>query len=264
MKTLATKEVNYSLHNVDNYNKEIDTNIGDVVGRLAELLIECVLFITDNVKLKQTQFSRFIVMRGLDTVLHVFHYLLFYTKNLDVTYFHCQKAFYLYVEFVGQISEDEKMFLQLSSRDATTYVYKKTIYDINPELRRTNEFMSDYTRIKIDVVELYIEFYKTILLKWVHSDFLHRERMSNIHIVFHKAGQLTDKTHVRPLNHIVAKCYDKIDHFAYFIQVITLLIKKMTKSATTDLTSVLDKFLSDQFHDKLLETPERFTQWLLN
>ena len=263
MKTLATKEVNYSLHNVDNYNKELDTNIGDIVGRLAELLVECVRFITDNVKLKQTQFSRFIVMRGLDTVLHVFHYLLFYTKNLELTYFHCQKAFYLYVEFVGQISEDEKMFLQLSSRDATTYVYKKTIFDINSELRKTNEYISDYTRMKIDVIELYMDFYKTVLTKWVCCQFLDRACMSDIHLAFHKASQLVDKTHIRMLVNIATKCNDYIDAFPYFIQVITLLLKKMTKP-TTDLTGVLDKFLSDQLDDKLLDTPERFTQWVLN
>lgn len=263
MKHFATKEANYSLHNTDNYHKELDTNISDIVERLAVLLVECVLFITDNIKLKQTPFSRFIVMRGLDTVIHVFHHLLFYTKHLDVTYFHCQKAFYLYVEFVGQISEDEKMFLQLSSRDAITYVYKKTIFDISPELRRANEFISDYTRIKLDVVELYISFYKTVLSKWVENQFLHKGSMSDIHLAFYRASQLVDKTHIQKLNDIVVKCYETIEPFAYFIQVISLILKKMTKP-TTDLTGVLDKFLSDQFAEKLLDTPERFTQWILN
>jgi hypothetical protein len=95
--------------------------------------------------------------------------LLLYTKNLDLTHFHCQKSFYYYVEFVGQILEDDKTFLQLTSRDATIYVYKKTIYDIHdgdasstsnilslnnennslnePDLRELLNNMSNFTKI---------------------------------------------------------------------------------------------------------------------
>lgn len=135
MKTLGSKEVNYSLHNNENYKKELEPEISDVVIKISELFIDYFKFITENIKLKKTNFSRFIVTRGLDTIINVFNHILLYTKNLDVTYFHCQKAFYLYVEFVGQISEDEKMFLQLSSRDASTYVYKKTIFEINNETK---------------------------------------------------------------------------------------------------------------------------------
>jgi hypothetical protein len=71
---------------------------------------------------------------------------------VDLTYFHCQKSFYFYVEFVSQISEDEKMFLQLTSRDASTYVYKKTIFEINNEFKKMNDDMSDTTREKFEVI----------------------------------------------------------------------------------------------------------------
>ena len=136
MKTLANKEVNYSLHNNENFKKELEPEISDITKKLSELFIDYFKFIIENIKFKKSNFSRFIITRGLDTIINVFNHILFYTKNLDVTYFHCQKAFYFYVEFIGQISEDEKMFLQLSSRDATTYVYKKTIFEINNETKK--------------------------------------------------------------------------------------------------------------------------------
>ena len=164
MKTLVNKEVNYSLHNNENFRKELEPEISDVIKKISELFIDYFKFIIENIKLKKSNFSRFIITRGLDTIINVFNNLLFYTKNLDVTYFHCQKAFYFYVEFVGQISEDEKMFLQLSSRDATTYVYKKTIFEINNEIRKNNEDISDYTRLKLDIVNSYIDLYKTLYL----------------------------------------------------------------------------------------------------
>ena len=113
MKTIANKEFNYSLQNNENFKKDIESDVTDIVKKLSELFIDYFHIIKENIKLKKSDFSRFIIARGLDTIINVFNNILFYTKNLDVTYFHCQKAFYFYVEFVGQISEDEKLFLQL-------------------------------------------------------------------------------------------------------------------------------------------------------
>ena len=138
MKTLLNKEVNYSLQNNENFKKELDCDIIDITENLSELLLNYYKFIIGSTKLKNLKNLRFIIIRGLDTILNVFNLILFYTKNLDITYFHCQKAFYLYVEFIEQISEDENIFLQLSSRDATTYVYKKTIYEISNEFKKKN------------------------------------------------------------------------------------------------------------------------------
>ena len=176
MKSLANKEIN-SLRNSENYKKELESEISDVVEKISHLFVDYFKFITDNIKLKKTNFSRFIITRGLDTITNVLNCILLYTKNLDVMYFHCQKAFYFYVEFVGQISEDEKMFLQLTSRDASTYVYKKTIFDINVELKKNNEEVSHYTRLKLDIVNIYIDLYKTLLLKIINDDFTNVENL---------------------------------------------------------------------------------------
>ena len=59
-----------------------------------------------------------------------------YTKNLDLTVYHCKKAYLFYVEFIGQIGDDNNSYLQLNSKDATLFVYKKTIFEINNEYRK--------------------------------------------------------------------------------------------------------------------------------
>ena len=130
------KDYNYSLQNVENYKKELNSSVNEIIQKYVNLLLEYYKFIIENIKIKNVHFSRFIIIRGADTMINVFLNLLLYTKNIDLTYFQCQKSFYFYVEFVGQISEDEKMFLQLTSRDASTYVYKKTIFEINNELKK--------------------------------------------------------------------------------------------------------------------------------
>jgi hypothetical protein len=263
MKTLANKEVNYSLHNNENFKKELESEISEVAIKLSELFIDYFKFIVENIKLKKSNFSRFIITRGLDTIVNVFNFILFYTKNLDVAYFHCQKAFYFYVEFVGQISEDEKMFLKLSSRDATTYVYKKTIFEINNEIKKKNKDISDYTRFKLDIINSYVDLYKTILLKLINNDFLNNDKLTIIENVYKKLNNLTNKSNIKLLNEIVEKLYYQIDEDGYFLDVCTIITKKIGKKQDL-LKNYFDKFLSEEFKDKICETPDKFVSWFMS
>jgi len=262
MKSFATKEINYSLHNIDNYRKELDSEITDIVQKISQLFIDYFKFITENIKLKKSTFSRFIIVRGLDTIINVFNYILLYTKNIDLVYFHCQKAFYFYVEFVGQISEDEKMFLQLTSRDATTYVYKKTIFEINPELKKNNEEVSDYTRLKLDIINIYIDLYKTLLFKIINDDFTNIKNLENIELIYKKLNGLTNKSKLKHLNEIIEHLFYRIDNSEYFFDVCVLLVKKFIKNQEV-INNCLNNFLSDDFNDKLEDTSEKFVAWFM-
>jgi hypothetical protein len=263
MKTLSNKEINYSLHNNENFKKELDNEISDVIDKISQLLTDYFKFIIENIKLKKTNFSRFIITRGLDTIINVFNHILFYTKNLDVTYFHCQKAFYFYVEFVGQISEDEKMFLQLSSRDATTYVYKKTIYEISNELKKNNEQISDYTRLKLNIINSYIDIYKTILLKLINNDFTNIEKQNIVVKIYKKLNSLSNKSKIIILNELIEKLYYDISDVDYFFDVCNLLTKKIAKNDEYS-NNFSNKFISEEFKVKIKETPDKFVTWFMN
>ena len=88
MKIIIDKEANFSLHNNENYRKELEPEIRDILKKISQLFINYFKFITGNIKLTKSNFSRFIITRGLDTIINVFNNILFYTKNLDLTYFH--------------------------------------------------------------------------------------------------------------------------------------------------------------------------------
>ena len=265
MKTLGNKEVNYSLRDNENFKKDLETEINNVVKKLSELFIDYFKFIIENIKLKKSNFSRFIITRGLDTIINVFNHILFYTKNLDVTYFHCQKAFYFYVEFVGQISEDEKMFLQLTSRDATRYVYNKTIFEINNEIRKNNEDISDYTRVKLDIINSYVDLYKTLLLKLINNDFLNNEKLIIIENIYNKLNNLTNKSKIKFLNDVIEKLYYHIKDDKYFLNSCEFLVKKFCKNQELlSYDKCLNKFLSEELNDKLDENFDKFINWLIN
>lgn len=262
MKTLASKEINYSLHNSENYKKELDCEITDIVEKISQLFIDYLKFITENIKLKKSNLSRFIIIRGLDTITNVFNYILLYTKNIDLAYFHCQKAFYFYIEFVGQISEDEKMFLQLSSRDATTYVYKKTIFEINHDIKKNNEEISHHTRVKLNIINIYIELYKTLLLKIINHDFTNITNLEKIELIYKKLNNLTDISTLKNLNDIIELLFYRIENSEYFFDVCILLIKKFIKKQQ-QINNCLDKFISEDFNDRLNDTSEKFVAWFM-
>jgi hypothetical protein len=262
MKTFASKEINYSLHNSENYKKELDCEITDVLEKISQLFIDYFKFITENIKLKKSNLSRFIIIRGLDTITNVFNYILLYTKNIDLAYFHCQKAFYFYIEFVGQISEDEKMFLQLSSRDATTYVYKKTIFEINSDIKKNNEEISHHTRVKLNIINVYIELYKTLLLKIINHDFTNITNLEKIELIYKKLNNLTDISKLKNLNDIIELLFYRIENSEYFFDVCVLLIKKFIKKQE-QINNCLDKFLSEDFNDRLNDTSEKFITWFM-
>jgi hypothetical protein len=265
MKNLSKKEINYSLYNNENYNKDLDYEISEITEKLSELLIDYLKFIIENIKLKKTNFSKFIIIRGLDTIINIFNYMLLYTKNIDVTYFHCQKAFYFYVEFVGQISEDEKIFLQLSSRDATIYVYKKTIYEISSEFRKNNEQITLKMKQKLDIINSYIEINKTVILKLINNEFMSIEKQNTVEKIIKNINKLNikDITKIKKLNDIIEHLYYKTVKDDYFFEVCENLIKKLSKN-DDNISKYCNKLICDDFNDKIKEPSELFISWFMN
>jgi hypothetical protein len=259
----TNKDNNFSLQNLDNYRKKIDNTTSEITEKYYMLIAEYFKFITENIKVKNSNFAKFIITRGLDTITNVFNSIFYYTKNIDLTYFHCQKSFYFYVEFVGQISEDEKMFLQLSSRDATLYVYKKTIFEINNECKNTNE-SSKLINEQIAIINSYINIYKTMVYKIIQSD--RNNINNNLYIeTFEKICKKINKTNLNNenvvlLNAIMDKFYFLISDVDYFFDIVQEFTKKIKPS---HLKKCEKKLFNEEMIEELNETPDKFVSWLL-
>ena len=260
MKSIATnKENNYSLHNSENYKSALDCDVSEVVKLYSSLIVEYFKFITENIKIRNTGLAKFIIIRGLDTITHVFVHILSTTKNISLTYFHCQKSFYFYVEFVGQISEDDKVFLQLTSRDATTYVYKKTIFDLNMEFKKppTNEVEF---RSKLETISAYVNLYQTYLLKVIHAK---KMELSNLDYLTKLPEKLNHLPKIKVLEGIVERLYHKIADIDAFFEANALLLKKVVKTPTL-LCNAEKNIKADVFDEKITETPDKFVAWFLS
>ena len=208
-------ETNYSLYNTDNYKKTLDVTTCVILNKYKDYIFEFFNIILDNIKVKNNSYYKFIITRGLETITNVFTTILYYTKNIDLTCFHCQKAVYFYVEFVSQISEEQNMFLQLSSRDATSYVYKKTIYEINNEIKKQLVYPTADVSAKLDTLNMNITILTKIISYMVNGfDFLKENKKDSFKLFIKKIEKIGEKLNNEKINndayHTIYKFTDTI------------------------------------------------------
>lgn len=159
---------NVFLHMATNYNKTIDTNSHmDIITSFNQLFLTCARHMLDHFRIKQPRQYIATFQRGIDTLIHVFTYILFYTKNISLTIHHTNKACMYYIEFVEQISDDSVAFLHLSPKEATTFVYKKTLFQINQECKKQMDELSPSETLFFQFFNKYSTWSKYLLLNMV-------------------------------------------------------------------------------------------------
>ena len=264
MKSQLNPENTYDLHNKDNFNKTLDISLNDVINKYSELVIEYLTFIYENIKVQNLTYSKFIVIRGLETITNVFSIILYYTKNIDLTYFQCQKSFYYYVEFIGQITEEQHTFLQLNSRDAITYVYKKTIFEINNDFKKNMLPLTKENEKKFDLINIYIKIYKILLLKIINTD--SKINTINIDNFKNSCNKLNntkiDIDNLYILESLVSILDNKINNIEKFFEIFLLYLKKINKK--TDIIKKLkDKIYLEDFNLYIEESSDKFISWII-
>jgi len=183
VQTSLSENSNYVLYNVSNYKPHITNSVQEILNKFVTAIIEYMRFISEKITMKNKPYYKFIFERGIETLMHIFSTIFYYTKNLELTFYHTQKAYYFYIEFIEQISDDNVTFLQLSSRDAILFVYKKTIYDLNNEYKKNiKEPNSDEKNI-LSLVNSYTYIYKNIVQFIInHKDFKYETKMDYINL----------------------------------------------------------------------------------
>jgi len=249
---MKNEETKHLLTNPDNYKKSIDCTISIVIEKYFNLILDYYNNIYSIVHFKNNTYSKYIIIRGLDTLTNVFLNILSSTKNIELTYFHCQKAFYFYIEFIDQISDDEKTFLQLTSRDATTYVYKKTIFEICQEHRKQND--SEHNE-KCKKIGHFINTLQLYLLKIINLEFnKNNEYLELLKTLSNKVISSANKLVASDLEDITDKIYNKIEDVQSFLKVSLHIVKKISRSSSSNnefIKNIEKKLESDEFSSKL-------------
>jgi hypothetical protein len=251
-----TKTKMFSLNEINNFNKELDVNVEEVMNKYNELLMEYIHFIFVNIQLTKREYVDFIVTRGLETITNIFTNILYYTKNLDLAFFHTQNALYLYVEFICQISEAEKMFLQLSSRDAMIYVYKKTLFELNQDFVKKIEECSQQTKEKFNMITTQISINKMLMTFIITTNEPREQYISLFDGLTTKMNKICfQQSQIEDLERLINMFYLKLEskEIDYFYKIVTLVLKQVSKNP--DILKICQ--------DKINDPAQTYINWFM-
>ena len=266
----SPSDLNTLLYNVGNYKPIIENTIQDILTKFVIIIIEYMRLIAEKITMKNKPYYKFIFQRGLETLIHVFSILFYYTKNLELTFYHAQKTIYYYIEFIEQISDENVSFLNLSSRDAVLFVYKKTIYEINNEYKRNiiepniNEqnllvFFNSYKYIYKNIIQFIIN----------HKEFKYETKIEYINLCCDSIELISKQLNKSKMNKKTNDCiylfisvlsdkkieiddfFKLLDNFITKINLIKKLDDMKIKQNIYD--SELNNFINNNELDKLVE-----------
>jgi|TARA_B110000967_G_scaffold8110_1_gene8148 hypothetical protein len=156
----------YILNSIDNYKDEINysetTLFLKFVGMIHEFMIAC----NERIDIENEEYVKHILITGIKNTSYIYKFILLYTKNLELALYHTQKSILYYVEFITQLGEDSQNLLKLTTTDATLFIYKKTVFDINDDYKQSYEETSDTKKI-MKQLDLYMEVYAAILVQYI-------------------------------------------------------------------------------------------------
>jgi len=224
----------HSLANVATFRKELPSNLVPVVAKYASLLAEYVDFVLEHITMKNAQFRKTIIVRGLNTITHVFVTIFSHTRNAEAAFVHSQRAGYLYIEFVEQITADDKFFLKLTTRDAMLYVYKKILFELNPKFKKISVDIHQST--KLFMVYLLVNLHKTWLLKLLDGLHVPPPEFAALVALWREgvnqndlAAVLQTKLELLTLDQLVRKLFDDVEDVGYFMSVMQAMVAACTK-----------------------------------
>jgi hypothetical protein len=270
-----------SLNDIKNYKKKLDATHEIILKNYNEIINEYLLHFLDTIFFKNMDYFNFILLRGLKTLTHIFNILLLYTKNINLTVYHCKKAYLFYVEFIGQIGNDNHSYLQLNSKDATLFVYKKTIFEINNEYRETFEISDMEERDIFDYINKYTEIYNEILMSALDNENMcdNKSKLSYLMYIQKNIKKIVNKLILS--THSIKKKNEFCDNYLYyktliekkkliknectFFNLSNLFFKKFTDGFVISTNNIYIKLNDNSCDFKINNlSPGKFTKWLFN
>ena len=272
------------ISNVENYNKTFEfSETKTYVSRYVELINEYMLYVVENMIIQDDAYLLFLIRRGVETIMHCFKFLLMYTKNLELTIYQCKKALYYYIEFIGQISDVSlhHSYLQLNSKDATLFVYKKTIYDIN-NMYRKNFTLDDKEQQFLNSISNIIMLFNATLFHLLQKERLKYEKKESIiHFAVDKSASIIAKLfnsgNYSLIDSKTELCLFVFQNFQTFeidtikySNICEIFVKKLRKYLDDETLSTIKTRVKEKINDNksiknLSEmSPLRYVNWLLH
>lgn len=170
---MANLEDSFSLNDSKQYKNSLTCSPKKVIEYYLKLCCHYLLVLKNSNLSRQKTNFKYISVRGLDTLTIIFQLLFLYTLNVELAYYHTDKSMYLYIEFITQLDVDDNQFLQLTSRDAVNYIYKKTLFTVNQNYKKDKIVEKcEKTSKKMKTIDIAINIVKTITINIINNQLI--------------------------------------------------------------------------------------------
>ena len=218
---LQPQNKNYALNSSDNYLDKMNVDMSDLINQQLNISVEYMKIINDEGFCNHKN-RYYIATKGIETVLHIFNNIIFYTNNPAIAEYHSIRAIYLYKEYISQIVDESNSFLNLNTRDSILFIYKKTIFDIKKEYCKTtinNQYKNTFDCLYLhgNIIKLCISFlydkinknidYLPFFLKTMENITLHNFNSNKYNILLFFTELLI---HTKFTNEEFLDCLEKI------------------------------------------------------
>ena len=176
-----------NLSNKDNYLTELGCDYHQLAQTYIVMVEYYITIIEQTVQMDNESYYTYILCKGLENLKNIFRLLLVYTKNKAMSAFQTEKAMLYYTEFMGQISNEHSFIINLNGKDATLFIFKKTLY----ELINKDSSMTAVDMKTISVMDQFIDTHSAIMNVLLTSEYrenglgksvqaMHKKLCSNI------------------------------------------------------------------------------------
>ena len=146
----------YDVNDASNYLKESNYNLVSCLNRYTLLIDEFL----NTLSLKLYNNYKFLLVKGIENIYHVFNILLLYSNNLDFTYYNTQRCYLYYLEFIQQIKSESNNILNLNIKEASIFIYKKLILKKHANIIDNNN---------INIIDSFTQFYNNIIYNLIYN-----------------------------------------------------------------------------------------------
>lgn len=164
-------------------------NATEYVHKYIDIITEFVEFTHNNHINIKTHYKQYIITKGLESMQHIFLFLLLYTCNIHLTIYNVQKAFYYYIEFIEQIQKEEQFFIKFNIKDAILFIYKKTIYELNSDYIHSYE-ATDETKSTVEQIKFCLDDINNFLSHFIYDLQIYYDKNIDLKTISKQVTQL--------------------------------------------------------------------------
>ena len=90
----------YEVGDVANYLEGYVVHPTDMFTKYLGVMTEFVTQTLESVSISNIDYFKHVMIKGMETITHVFRMLLLYTHNLDLAVYNSKKSVYYFIEFI--------------------------------------------------------------------------------------------------------------------------------------------------------------------